>query len=111
MVDARDAVDARGVLLMPVRGEVRDALSQALRGGHGTTRDLALRSGVGITSAMYTLRNMVQAGEAQQLQPVRVPGVKRPVPVYGAADAGGPADAGGINWDLIDCWARWPAQA
>lgn len=108
-----DRVDGAGLALgalMPVRGEVRDALSMALKGGHGTTRDLALRSGVGITSAMYTLRNMVCAGEARQLDPVRVPGVKRPVPVYGAAGDDGGAGAGGINWDLITCWAQWPAQ-
>lgn len=95
---------------MPVRGDVREALSLALKGGHGTTRDLALRSGVGVTSAMYTLRNMVYAGEAVQLDPVRVPGVKRPVPVYGAANEEA-AESGGTNWDLITCWAQWPRQA
>ena len=65
---------------------------------------------MGITSAMYTLRNMVYAGEAVQLEPVRVAGVKRPVPVYGAASDDA-AEAGGTNWDLITCWAQWPAQA
>lgn len=94
---------------MPVRGDVRQALSVALKGGDGMTRDLALRSGVGVTSAMYTLRNMVVAGEARVVGSARVPGVKRPVPVYGAADDDG-ADVGGINWDLITCWAQWPAQ-
>ena len=95
---------------MPARGDVRDALSTALRGGHGITRDLALRSGVGVTSAMYTLRNMVAAGEARVVDTVRVPGVKRPVPVYGHAADDEAAD-GGINWDLITCWAQWPAQS
>ena len=94
---------------MPVRGEVRDALRVALKGGTGITRELAQRSGVGVTSAMYTLRNMVQAGEVCQLDPVRVPGVKRPVPVYGLVDDDEPQQ-GGTNWDLITCWAQWPAQ-
>ena len=97
---------------MPVRGEIRDALSMAVRSGHGTTRDLALRSGVGITSAMYTLKNMVAAGEARVVDVARVPGVKRPVPVYGwAGDEDESANDGGIDWSLITCWAQWPAQA
>lgn len=95
---------------MPVRGEVRDALCMALKGGAGTTRDLAMRSGAGVTSAMYTLRNMVQAGEVRQLDPVRVPGVKRPVPVYGLVDDDA-VDDGGIDWSLITCWGQWPAAA
>lgn len=95
---------------MPVRGDVRDALSMALRAGDGMTRDLALRSGVGVTSAMYTLRNMVQAGEARVVDAARVPGVKRPVPVYGWAGDAGADDDDGINWDLITCWAAWPAR-
>lgn len=97
---------------MPVRGEIRDALGMALKGGHGTTRDLAMRSGVGVSAAMYTLRNMVDAGEACRLPPVRVPGVKRPVPVYGPAEHDDAANEdGGINWDLVTCWSQWPAQA
>lgn len=96
---------------MPVRGEIRDALAMGLRAGPGTTRDLALRTGVGVTKAMYTLRDMVNAGEVMQREPVRVPGVKRPVPVYDLADGDAANEGGGINWDLITCWAQWPAQA
>jgi len=97
---------------MPVRGEVRDALCLALKAGDGMTRELAMRSGVGVTSAMYTLRNMVQAGEARVVDLARVPGVKRPVPVYGLAldDDDGAGD-GGIDWSLITCWGQWPAAA
>lgn len=96
---------------MPVRGEIRDTLSMALSAGVGTTRDLALRSGVGVSAAMYTLRNMVQAGEAEVVSTTRVPGCKRPVPVYGLVDGDDAANDGGINWDLVTCWAQWPAQA
>ena len=96
---------------MPVRGEVRDALCMALKGGSGMTRELAQRSGVGVTSAMYTLRNMVQVGEVSVLDQVRVPGVKRPVPVYGLVEEGAANEGTGTNWDLITCWAQWPAQA
>lgn len=97
---------------MPVRGEIRETLSTALMAGVGTTRDLALRSGVGVSAAMYTLRNMVQAGEAAVVSTTRVPGCKRPVPVYGLVDEDDAAnDSGGTNWDLVTCWAQWPAQA
>lgn len=92
---------------MPVRGEIRNTLQLSLASGHGTTRDLALRTGVGVTKAMYTLRDMVQAGEALVARTVRVPGVKRPVPVY-ASVGDAPHQAHGVNWDLITCWAQWP---
>ena len=95
---------------MPARGEVRDALAMGLMAGPATTRDLAMRTGVGLEKAMYTLRDMVNAGEVLQRDPVRVPGVKRPVPVYDLAN-GEAANEGGINWDLITCWAQWPVQA
>lgn len=95
---------------MPIRGDVRQALSVALKGGDGMTRELAMRSGVGVTCAMYTLRNMVQAGEVRVVRSAKVAGVKRPVPVYGMADDDAAASAGGINWDLITCWGQWPVQ-
>lgn len=98
---------------MAVRGEVRESLRQQLQaGGGGTTRDLAQRSGVGVTKAMYTLRDMVVAGEAHVADKVRVPGVKRPVPVYDLVGSTGPPAAGdSVNWDLITCWVQWPNQA
>lgn len=94
---------------MAVRGEIRNTLQLGLMAGRGTTRDLAQRTGVGVTKAMYTLHDMVRAGEVVKLEHVRVQGVKRPVPVYDLATA---TPAGnGVNWDLITCWAQWPSQA
>lgn len=94
---------------MPVRGEIRNTLQMGLMAGRATTRDLALRTGVGVTKAMYTLRDMVTAGEVVRAATVRVVGCKRPVPVYDLVDAA-PA-SNGPNWDLITCWAQWPSQA
>lgn len=94
---------------MRPRGEVRSYLEMGLQAGPGTTRDLAMRTGVGLTKAMYTLRDMVSAGEAAVLHTVRVPGCCRPVPVYGPAQ--GKASDDGMNWDLVTCWAQWPAQS
>ena len=96
---------------MPARGEVRDALCMALRGREGTTRELALRAGVGVTRTMYTLRDMVRAGEAHVVDQTRVPGVKRPVPVYGLAMDGDAVGDGGVDWSLITCWGQWPGQS
>jgi hypothetical protein len=93
---------------MPVRGEVRDTLRLGLMAGQATTRDLARRTGVGVTNAMYTLRNMVAAGEVERASTVRVAGCKRPVPVYDLVGAEPPSR--GTNWDLITCWAQWPGQ-
>ena len=93
---------------MRPRGEVRNYLSLALQAGPGTTRDLAMRTGVGLTKAMYTLKDMVRAGEAAVLSSVRVDGCRRPVPVYGADES--TADDDGMNWDLVTCWAQWPMQ-
>ena len=96
---------------MPVRGEVRDVLRLGLMAGPATTRQLAGQTGVGVTKAMYTLRDMVVAGEVRVVSTTRVPGVKRPVPVYGHLDDGAANETGGVNWDLVTCWAQWPAQA
>lgn len=80
---------------MRPRGEYRQALEYALRGGGGqwhpvgaTSRELAARANLGVDVARLTLDNMVRADAAVKLDDtVRVPGVKRPVPVYAAADA------------------------
>ena len=64
------------------RGEIRLALLRALESGQGTTRELAQRSGVGISATMQTLGNMCTAGEVCKPCTVRRPGVHRPVPVY-----------------------------
>ena len=85
---------------MRPRGEPRELLAEEIRQLPGTARDLATRTQIGFEVARRTLDNMVRAGEATKLDPVRVPGVKRPVPVYGpvakdtsSAGSAAPADA------------------
>lgn len=64
-------------------GEVRLALLKALKGrGPSTSRDLAASAQVGMSAASKTLDNLVAAGQVVKRAPVRVPGVKRPVPTY-----------------------------
>lgn len=89
--------------------EIRLDLTAALLDGPGTCRDLAKRTGWSIGLVRVCLRNMVAAGAAVNLDPVRVPGVRRPVPVYARA----PERAflrepdSGIR-DLIAAWAGLP---
>jgi predicted ArsR family transcriptional regulator len=89
------------------RGELRTALHEALKAGQGTTRELAARSGVGMTASMRTLDNMVTAGEVEKASAVRVPGVKRPVPVYALRES--QASASGAA-DLQQALASWGAR-
>ena len=92
---------------MRPRGEFRQALDMALGAGGGawhpvglTTRELAARANVAIDAARLTLDNMVRAEEAVKLDVVRVPGVKRPVPVYAKPEvkAEALANAVGVWW-------------
>lgn len=93
--------------------EIRLTLAAALVDGGGTTRQLAQRTGWAIGMTRRALDNMVTAGDAAKLSSVRVPGVKRPVPVYtraqrvlacqGGGLVAGPAAAG---LDLISAWMR-----
>lgn len=92
------------------RGEVREALRAAMKAGPGTTRELAQRSGVGVTASMRTLDNMVTAGEVQKQQPTRRPGVKRPVPVYALAEPRQPAPAVELQ-AALSIWCRRPPDA
>lgn len=73
-------------------------------GGPGTTRELALRTQVGFSATMWTLRNMVTAGEAEKVSTVRVPGVKRPVPVYGLASQSPCAEPGADLQAILRAW-------
>ena len=92
-------------------GEIRMAIAGSLEHGPAMTREVALRSGVGVSAARYTLRNMVSAGEAIVLDMVRVEGVKRPVPVYGrAVRAVDVAGDGEPFVSLIQAWASVPAR-
>lgn len=64
-------------------GEIRLAMAKALREqGRATARSLAQRACVGAEAARHTLKNMIEAGQVVKREPVRVAGVKRPVPTY-----------------------------
>lgn len=91
---------------MRPRGEIREVLARGLAVGVGNTRDLALRTGVGITAARQTLDNMCRSGEVRVVREDRIPGVKRPVPVYGPART-----VSGFDWSLVTSWALWPTDS
>lgn len=64
-------------------GEIREALERAMRQqGPGTSKAIAAAACVGYEAARRTLDNMVRAEHAEKRGSTRVPGVKRPVPVY-----------------------------
>jgi hypothetical protein len=92
---------------MRPQSEIRITLAAALVDGPGTTKQLAQRTGWSIGMTMRALDNMVTAGDARKASSVRVPGVKRPVPVYEravrACDAAGGSGEPGV--DLIMAWA------
>lgn len=87
------------------------AILAALVDGPGTSAELAARCGMERGAAMVTLDNLVRRCEVDKLEPIRVQGVKRPVPVYARAE---PEDieecgeagqsTGGVH-DLIAVWA------
>lgn len=91
---------------MRPQSEIRVTLAAALIDGGGTTRQLAQRTGWSIGMTRRALDNMCTAGDVRKAARVRVPGVKRPVPVYErstrADDAARP-DRAGV--DLIMAWA------
>jgi hypothetical protein len=66
---------------MRPHSDARLDLAAALVDGGGTTRDLAVRTGLAISVVRETLNNMARAGDARK-RDVRVPGVCRPVPFY-----------------------------
>lgn len=92
---------------MRPQSEIRVCLSAALMEGPGTTKQLAQRTGWSIGMTMTALHNMVRAGDAKKLPPVRVPGVSRPVPVYARALRSVDAAAGSSQpmQSLIAAWA------
>jgi len=67
---------------MRPQSEIRVTLAAALVDGAGTTKQLAQRTGWSIGMTRRALDNMVTAGDVCKPHTVRVPGVKRPVPVY-----------------------------
>jgi hypothetical protein len=90
---------------MRPHSEARLAAAAALVAGPGTCREIAMRTGWSIGAMRTALTNMVAAGDACRLTPVRRAGVRRPVPVYGRAcrDGGGVVPA--RVPDLISVWA------
>lgn len=84
-------------------GEIRLCLEAALIDGPGTSRQLAQRIGAGFAAVTKALDNMVTAGVATKGRPVRVPGVKRSVPVYHRAVPAPQADEQPLQ-SLIAMW-------
>lgn len=89
-------------------GEIREALWRGFESGPATTRELAMRTGVGVSAARMTLDNMRRAELVAVVDEVRLPGVKRPVPVY---DRQAAAERPGLDWSLVTCWAQFPQAA
>lgn len=96
---------------MRCRGEIRERLAEGLSAGAGTTREIAARTGVGREVARRTLDNMRRAAEVVIVDLARVPGVRRPVPVYGLADEQARAAEPAYDWSLVTSWASWPTDA
>lgn len=91
------------------QGEVRRTLADALAQRPGYPAELAHRTGLDVGVVRTTLDNMRRAGQAVVQGPAPVPGANRPARVYAAAESAAAQAAGGLNWDLVDCWARGPA--
>ena len=93
---------------MRPHSEIRVLLAAAMVDGGGTSRELARRVCASHGLAMRTLDNMVRAGDARKARAVRVPGVKRPVPVYERAMRADAAAAAAANdapyQSLIQAW-------
>lgn len=88
---------------------LRADLSAALIDGGGTSRQLAERIGRPYSNddraLRDTLRAMRVAGEVHAPRSVRLPGVKRPVPVYERAPA--PQQSPAEGWQtLLQAWMR-----
>lgn len=88
------------------RGEFTTTLLDCLKAGPATSRELAARGVLSADVATYALRNMVARGEVVNVEPVRRPGVKRPVPVYALAPegAGLAADPFSVLQGCISAW-------
>lgn len=85
----------------------------ALVDGPGTTVELAQRTGWSIGKTRAALDNMRRAGDVRTVEPVRRPGVKRPVPVYERtvrlSDAIQAAHVPLAH--AMAAWTRWPEYA
>lgn len=97
---------------MRPHSEIRLDLSAALVDGGGTTKQLAQRTGWSIGMTREALNNMCNAGDAHKPRSVRVPGVKRPVPVYERACRAADLQAAAEPYiSLIAAWGRPVAGA
>lgn len=98
---------------MRPHSEIRVTLAAALLDGPGTTRQLAQRTGWSIGLTRCALDNMVRAGDAEKHESVRMPGVKRPVPVYRRALRHLDVQAANQSpyQSLIEAWAQRPVAA
>lgn len=98
---------------MRPHSEIRVTLSAALMDGPGTTRQLAQRTGWSIGLTRCALNNMVRAGDAEKHERIRVPGVKRPVPVYRRAQRATDTLAANQSpyQSLLEAWAQRPVAA
>jgi hypothetical protein len=95
---------------MRPQSEIRVDLAAALVDGPGTCKQLAQRTGWAIGMTRTALDNMVRAGQAAKVAPVRVPGVCRPVPVYARPAVRVPVVPGHQALaGVFAGWARWPA--
>jgi hypothetical protein len=63
-------------------GDYRRACIAALAAGPGTCRAVAERASLSVRVAQYTLHNLCVAEVVTKPEPIRVDGIKRPVPVY-----------------------------
>lgn len=96
---------------MRPQSEIRLCLSAALLDGPGTTKQIAQRTGWAIGMTRRALDNMVTAGDAHKPHSVRVPGVKRPVPVYARAPLQ-PQDTDSLPVaSLISAWVGRPMES
>jgi predicted ArsR family transcriptional regulator len=84
---------------MRPQGEVRTTVAEGLSAGPGMTRELAQRVGLDVQATRKTLDNMRNAGQVVVVGEERVPGVRRPVPVYDLAERR-PS-----SWSLLQCWS------
>lgn len=90
--------------------EVTVMLSAALVDGPATSRELSARLGVPVAVLTKALDNLNARGQVDKLAAqVRVPGCRRPVPVYCRPDvdelagADAPAGCGGVA-DVVALW-------
>lgn len=92
------------------RERLRQLLCDELGKRAGTAREIAGRTQLAYGTAQWMLRDMVAAGDARKLEPVRVAGVKRPVPVYARMPAPETFDLPRVEQAQLELqrqWSKW----